>query len=54
MWRLSCAASSRDILNGLGYTVEWHTYPMQHSLCFEEVRDISAWLRKVPASRPDR
>jgi phospholipase/carboxylesterase len=40
---------SRDILKDLGYQVEWHAYPMQHSLCFEEVQDISAWLKKVLA-----
>ena len=43
------AEQSRDILKGLGYTIEWHEYPMQHSLCFEEVQDISAWLKKVLA-----
>jgi phospholipase/carboxylesterase len=40
---------SRDILKDLGYTIDWHAYPMQHSLCFEEVQDISAWLKKVLA-----
>ena len=40
---------SRDILKELGYTIDWHAYPMQHSLCFEEVQDISAWLKKVLA-----
>jgi phospholipase/carboxylesterase len=43
------AEQSRDILKELGYTIEWHDYPMQHSLCFEEVQDISAWLKKVLA-----
>lgn len=40
---------SRDILKDLGYTIDWHAYPMQHSLCFEEVQDISAWLKKILA-----
>lgn len=40
---------SRDILKQLGYQIEWHAYPMQHSLCFDEVQDISAWLKKVLA-----
>ena len=43
------AEQSRDVLQGLGYTIEWHEYPMQHSLCFEEVQDISAWMKKVLA-----
>jgi phospholipase/carboxylesterase len=43
------AHQSRDLLKALGYQVEWHEYPMQHSLCLEEVNDISAWLKKVLA-----
>ncbi len=38
---------SREQLEKLGYAVEWHDYPMAHSVCLEEVRDIGAWLRKV-------
>ena len=36
---------SRDVLNGLGYALEWRTYPMPHSVCAEEINDISAWLQ---------
>jgi phospholipase/carboxylesterase len=43
------AAASRDLLQQWGYQVEWHDYPMQHSLCQEEVTDISAWLKRVLA-----
>jgi len=43
------ARESKEALLALGYGVEWHEYPMQHSLCLEEVRDISAWIRKVLA-----
>ncbi|MCS0583454.1 alpha/beta hydrolase [Massilia pinisoli] len=41
------AEASRDLLVSLGYALEWHEYAMQHSLCLEEVQDISAWLKKV-------
>jgi len=44
---VSRAEQSRDLLQQLGYQVEWHDYPMQHSLCQEEVTHISAWLKKV-------
>jgi phospholipase/carboxylesterase len=37
-------ARSRDALLNLGYTVEWHEYNMQHSVCEQELRDIEAWL----------
>ena len=43
------AEQSRDLLESLGYKVEWHQYVMQHSLCQEEVDDIGAWLKKVLA-----
>lgn len=41
------AEKSRDILRSLGYNVEWHEYPMQHSVCEEEIDDIGAWLKQV-------
>ncbi len=44
---ISRAVASRDLLNALGYQVEWHEYMMQHSLCAEEVDHISAWLKRV-------
>ncbi len=39
-------ASSRETLQELGCPVEWHEYPMQHSVCGEELRDIEAWLAR--------
>jgi len=41
------AQQSKDFLEKLGYRAEWHQYPMPHSVCGEEVRDISAWLAKL-------
>jgi phospholipase/carboxylesterase len=43
------AVRSRDALEQLGYAVEWHEYPMPHSVCPEEVEHISGWLRRVLA-----
>jgi len=40
-------AGSMTLLTGLGYTVEWRQYPMQHSVCPQEIEDIGAWLRRV-------
>ena len=40
---------SRDALLALGCKVDWHAYPMEHSLCLEEVRDLERWLLKVLA-----
>jgi len=47
--------ASRDALIGLGYRVEWHQYPMQHSVCEQELRDIEIWLSgRINALNPDR
>ena len=39
----------RQALLARGLPVEWHEYPMPHSVCLEEVRDMSAWLSRVLA-----
>jgi phospholipase/carboxylesterase len=31
-------------LKQAGFSVEEHTYPMEHSLCLEEISDISQWI----------
>jgi len=41
------ARRAHDTLTGLSYKVEWHEYPMPHSVCMEEVADIAAWLGRV-------
>ena len=36
---------SRDLLQSLGYNVEWHTYPMMaHAVCPQEIADLRHWL----------
>ena len=40
-------SASRRMLDDLGYPVEWREYPMQHSVCLEEVNDVADWLKKV-------
>ena len=42
---IAMAETSRQTLSAAGYAVDWHEYPMQHSVCLEEIRDISAWLQ---------
>ena len=46
------ATRSRDILVQHGYDVEWHEYPMPHSVCLEEIQDIASWMKRVTASLP--
>ena len=40
-------AAGRDQLSGLGLAVEWHDYPMEHSVCMEEVQAFNQWLLRV-------
>lgn len=41
------AEESRAALQALGYRVQWHTYPMPHSVHPREIADISAFLQQV-------
>lgn len=34
-------------LRKLGHTVSWHSYPMTHTLCLQEVHDLNHWLLQV-------
>ena len=43
------ATASRDALKALGHPVEWHEYPMPHSVCAEEIADLNRWLLKTLA-----
>ncbi len=44
------ATASRDVLAGLGYSVDWHQYPMAHSVCAQEIADLNQWLNRVLAA----
>jgi phospholipase/carboxylesterase len=44
---ISLGQQSRVALQGAGYDVEWHEYPMAHAVCAEEIRDIRNWLLTV-------
>ncbi len=47
---LERGTASRDVLRDLGHDVEWHEYPMAHSVCLEEITDLNRWLLKVLVS----
>jgi len=44
---LSLGEGSRELLAARGYDVDWHAYPMPHSVCPEEVADIRRWVVRV-------
>lgn len=35
---------SHDWLKAMGCSVEWHSYPMPHSVCAEEILDLRRWM----------
>ena len=36
--------AAAQALRALGFGVEWRTYPMQHTVCAEEIRDLGDWM----------
>lgn len=47
MVELGRAQAAYQWLTERGYDVQWETYPMPHSVCMEEIVDISGFLQKV-------
>lgn len=41
---LVLAEQSRRQLQTLGFSVDFKSYPMQHNVCAEEIRDMAQWL----------
>lgn len=43
---LALGQGSRDYIANLGYNVDWHTYPMPHSVSAQEIADLTTWLSR--------
>jgi len=41
---LQSGDASRQLLEELGYPLTWRTYPMQHSICEPEMRDLAEFF----------
>ena len=48
---LTLAQSSRAKMAARDYKIEWHEYPMPHSVCIEEIEDIGVWIQARFKSR---
>ncbi|MGH8212476.1 MAG: alpha/beta hydrolase [Rhodanobacteraceae bacterium] len=35
---------SRELMRGFGHPLDWHTYPMAHQVCPQEIYDLADWL----------
>jgi len=44
---LPIAKQAFNDLKAMNYPISWHEYPMQHSLCMEEIIDISGFINKI-------
>ena len=49
MVRPEWGEAGRKALTAVGFSVEWHTYPMPHSVVWEEIEAVSAFLARVLA-----
>ncbi|NNL54167.1 MAG: alpha/beta hydrolase fold domain-containing protein [Woeseia sp.] len=47
MLPLALGEDARDSLKGAGFAPEWHSYPMAHSVCAEEIAAIREWLLRI-------
>jgi phospholipase/carboxylesterase len=43
---VSLGEAARDKLDSMGYPTEFHTYPMDHSVCLEEIRDLDEFIAR--------
>jgi len=44
--RIPFAEASNAALKKAGFDIDWHAYPMPHSVSPEEIHDIASWLKK--------
>jgi phospholipase/carboxylesterase len=44
---MALGRDSAELLVANGFQIEWHEYPMAHSVCVEEINDIRRWLLSV-------
>jgi phospholipase/carboxylesterase len=44
---------SAQKLRTLGFSVDWHAYPMAHQVCAEEIRDLGDWMERRFATGAD-
>lgn len=43
----SLGDNTRRTLEALGFAIDWHSYPMEHNVCSEEIHHIGAWISRI-------
>lgn len=49
---LALARSGKEALVDSGVEVAWHPYPMPHTICQQEIRDMADWLTNLAGLNP--
>lgn len=49
MLPISAGQHAREIMQNVGFKVQWHEYPMAHAVCAEEIAEIRRWLLQIYA-----
>ena len=44
---VSAGIATRDALQDAGHDITWHSYPMEHAVCPQEIHDIRGFLLRV-------
>jgi len=44
---MALGTMSRDWLQRAGYAVQWHSYPMPHSVCADEIGDVADFMQPI-------
>jgi phospholipase/carboxylesterase len=44
---VSAGKTANELIRNAGYTIQWKTYPMAHSVLPEQLNDIGTWLAKT-------
>lgn len=47
---MAAGSTTRDLLKQLGHEVEWHEYPMGHTVSVEELEALRAWILRTVAA----
>ncbi len=47
---IQLATTTKSFLQGLTYNITLHHYEMEHSVCAQEITDISSWIKKCFSS----
>ena len=44
---------TQEFLASQAYDVVWHTYPMEHSVNIDEIRDVGVWMTRLMQDKKD-